>query len=215
MRDMGSLLAKLGWTPEGHRRQGLPVLPIAEAARQAQAGQVVKIRGRVHAAEQGGLIAPFSGRIVVSARVQYLKRSDVASETAFGLTRGSTDDWNAELDERRAVPFWVDDGTSRALVLVEGADVSAPLEEVEVPPHMRDAVHAFLSDRVVVRAPVAPLAARLIEAAIAAGDRVEVIGPARLEPIEQRAQAYRDAAAPSLVFFAGHGPEGLLSIQKL
>jgi hypothetical protein len=217
-RPIGNLLANLGWTREGQRRQDLAVTPIAEALARAGDGQVVKIRGRVVAAAEGTVVAPFTGRRAVAAHVRYLKRS--AARVPGLLARAPIDDWNAELDEHREVPFWIDDGTGLALVLVHVASVVAPFEDVVVPPAMRVAAGAFLEDRGVVRAPSAD-DARTLEALIAPGDGVEVVGPARREAVDRGpagpsgpGPAYRDAAPPSLVLFAGEGAEGMLSVRK-
>lgn len=205
MRKIGPLLAKLGWTPEGHRRQGLPVV----CAAQAQAGQVVKIRGRVAASEEGTLVGPFSGRPAVALQVQYLKHSPVPAETDLGVGRHILDEWIVELEERKIVPFWVADDTARALVLPAEATFMAALEAVQIPASMRILADTFLRERRVMRGN-----ARTLEAIIAPGDVVEVIGPARRESLEHGG-GYRDSALPTLVLHATEGPEGALTIQKL
>jgi hypothetical protein len=169
----------------------------------------VKIRGRVAPSPQGTLVAPFTGRPAVAVQVQFLKQSAVLPDDG----RGAVAEWNTELDERKIVPFWVEDETGRALVLTDGADFTAALEPVEVPPSMRPFTNAFLDQHGVIRAS-AQLAAKMLEACIGPGDRVEVIGPARRESLEHGG-GYREGALPTLVLHAADGPEGALTVQKL
>jgi hypothetical protein len=146
-------------------------------------------------------------------RSQYLKHSPVPTETVLGVTRPIVEEWNVELDDRRVVPFWIEDGTGRALVLADDAAIAAPPAAVEVAAAMRGAVNAFLDRHSVIRAPK-PEGARMTEESIAPGDLVEIVGPVRHEPLE-RATGYRDSATPTLVFFGAEGPEGALTIQKV
>lgn len=222
MRNMGNLLAKLGWTPEGHRRQSLPVLGIAEALASvaahdggpATAGQTVRIRGRV-VANEGGIVAPFSGRRVVAVRARYLKHSPVPAQGALGVTKQTLGEWNLELDERHISAFWIADGSGHALVQAEGADISAPEEEVAISPAMRETVNRYLDEHGVIRAMLHG-GGRMTETCVSPGDQVEIIGPARRESIEHpRAAGYRELALPSLVVFAAEGPKGALTVQRL
>jgi len=130
-----------------------------------------ELHGR--AAEKGELVAPFTGRPCVYYR--YLVEEEVRSSRRRRrwrtLEKGSSEAW----------PFYLDDGTGRALVDPRGATLDLPRDYRAVDPPLTGPAGAFLEERGIRTRGFLGFRKRLrlTEWHIAPGEEIYVLGVAR------------------------------------
>lgn len=172
-----------------------PTSPIA----QAPGNQLVEIKGRVAASEQGVLQTPFSGRHAVWCRVtvQELRSS------------GESTYWHTILTEVDARHFMVDDSSGQlARVLPQAANVMLDKQNISSSGTFKDAAPhllAFVQSR--GKSSTSWLgfnkSMRYEEELIAPGDPIYALGPSRRDAGPPVHDGYRMAPGSQLVMFAG------------
>ena len=172
-----------------------PTSPIA----QAPGNQLVEIKGRVAASEQGVLQTPFSGRHAVWCRVtvQELRSS------------GKSTYWHTILTEVDARHFMVDDSSGQlARVLPQAANVMLDKQNISSSGTFKDAAPhllAFLQSR--GKSSTSWLgfnkSMRYEEELIAPGDPIYALGPSRRDAGPPVHDGYRMSPGSQLVMFAG------------
>ena len=180
------------------RRQRILATPTSPIA-QAPGNQLVEIKGRIAATEQGVLQAPFSGRFAVWCRVtvQELRSS------------GKSTYWHTILTEVDGRHFHVDDGSGQlARVLPQAANVILDKQSVSSSGTFKDPaphVLAFLQSR--GKSSTSWLgfnkSMRYEEELLSPGDPLYALGPSRRDAGPPVQDGYRMAPGSQLVLFAG------------
>jgi len=202
------VVAMLGNMKNLERRKRIlatPTTPIARAP-----GGVVEIKGRILPSEQGLVVAPFSGRQVVYARVLIEEYR----------SSGKSGRWVTVFNQAQAREFLIDDGSGQtARVRIGGANVILDRQKVassgtfnDPPPHLQQFLAAVgLSSTSWLGF---NKAMRYEEEVLCPGDPIYALGPSQRVQGPPVHDGYRMAPSTSLVVFAGHGNEGELIVTN-
>lgn len=180
------------------RIMGTPTSPIGQATGQGR----VEIKGNVAAGEEGLLQAPFSGRycVWVCVTVQEHRSS------------GRSSYWATIVNETDFRPFYVEDGSGRARVMPQGAEVILESQNIstsgtfnDAPPHLQQ----FLVSRGLSTTSFLGFnkSIRYNEQALVVGDPLYAIGASHREVGPPVHDGYRMVPGSQLVMYAGQGED--------
>jgi hypothetical protein len=174
-----------------------PTSPIAQAPGHGP----VEVKGRIVPSEQGVLVAPFSGKQVVWAKITIQEWRQ----------RGRSGSFVTILDEIDARIFHVDDGSGQhARILSQGAHMMLDAQQVASSGTFNDAsphLLAFAASRGIRTTSWLGLnkSMKFTEELLLPGDNLYALGPSRREPGPPVSDGYRMVPASQLVLFAGAG----------
>ena len=187
------------------RRKRILATPTSPV-RQAMGGRV-EIKGHIAPSEDGLVMAPFSGREVVWARV-----------TVERITGGTSSSSSVVLSKVDSRPFFVDDDSGEvARILPQGANVVVDKAVVssgfrQPPPHIEDFMRArdlsttdFFGGRKTMI---------YIEELLAPGDALYAVGPSRRDPGPPVSDGTGVAPSSQLVMYADPGARGELILTN-
>jgi hypothetical protein len=179
-----------------------PTSPVRQAM-----GGLVEIKGHIAPSEDGLVMAPFSGREVVWARV-----------TVERITGGTGSSSSVVLSKVDSRPFFVDDDSGEvARILPQGANVVVDKAVVssgfrQPPPHIEDFMRArslsttdFFGGRKTMS---------YIEELLAPGDVLYAHGPSRRDPGPPVSDGTGVAPSSQLVMYADPGAHGELILTN-
>ncbi len=179
-----------------------PTSPVRQAI-----GGLVEIKGHIAPSEDGLVMAPFSGREVVWARV-----------TVERVTGGTSSSSSVVLSKVDSRPFFVDDDSGEvARILPQGANVVVEKAVVssgfrQPPPHIEDFMRArdlsttdFFGRRKTMS---------YIEELLAPGDALYAHGPSRRDPGPPVNDGTGVAPSSQLVMYADPGAHGELILTN-
>lgn len=174
-----------------------PTTPIAQAA----GGNVVEVKGRIFPSEQGVLVAPFSGRQVVYARVLIEEYR----------SSGKSGRWVTVFNQAQTREFMIDDGSgSYARVRVGSANVVLERQKVassgtfnDAPPHLA----GFLAAHGLASTSWLGLnkSMRYEEEVLCPGDPIYALGPSQRTSGPPVHDGYRMVPTSELLLFAADG----------
>ncbi len=183
-----------------------PTTPIA----QAPGGHVVEVKGRIFPSEQGVLVAPFSGRQVVYARI-------VIQEYR---SSGRSGRWVTVFNQMQAREFMIDDGTGQyARVRIGGANIVLDRQKVassgtfnDAPPHLAGflAAHGMSTTSWLGF----NKSMRYEEEVLCPGDPIYALGPSQRTQGPPVNDGYRMVPTSELMMFAAPGPQGELIVTN-
>ena len=205
---IGAIIAVVGMKNLARRKRILdtPTSPI----RQAQGGGLVEIKGRILPSEQGLVMAPFSGRHAVWARITVQEQRSSGRNTY----------WKTVANETDTRSFFVDDGSGElarvlpmaANVILEAQAVASSGTFKDAPPHLE----AFLQSRGLKSTGLLGFnkQMRYHEEILAPGDPVYALGPSRRDPGPPVNDGYRMVPSSQLVMHAMPGNAGELILTN-
>lgn len=181
------------------RRQRIIATPTSPIAH-APGNQLVEIKGRIVAGEQGVVQTPFSGRLAVWTRVTVQELRST----------GKNSYWHTLHTEMDGRPFLIDDGSGQlARIMPQGANVMLDRVNIASSGTFNDAqphLEAFLAMRGLKSTSWLGFnkSMRYEEELLAPGDPVYALGPSRRDPGPPVSDGYRMVPGTQLVMF--HGP---------
>lgn len=183
-----------------------PTTPIAHAP----GGTVVEVKGRIFPSEQGVLVAPFSGRQVVYARLLIEEYR----------SSGKSGRWVTVFNQAQWREFMIDDGSGHfARVKIDGANVVLDRQKVatsgtfnDAPPHLEQFLRTYgLSSTSWLGF---NKSMRYEEELLVPGDPIYVLGPSQRMAGSPVNDGYRMLPSSVLVMFAAQGPTGELIVTN-
>jgi hypothetical protein len=201
---MVMVLSNLNNLARRKRILATPTSPVRQAM-----GGLVEIKGHIAPSEEGLVVAPFSGREVVWARV-----------TVERVTGGTSSSSSVVLSKVDSRPFFVDDDSGEvarilpqgANVVVDKAVVSSSFRQQPPPPHIEDFMRASglsSTDFFGVRKTMS-----YIEELLAPGDALYAVGPSRRDPGRPVSDGTGVAPSSQLVMYADPGAHGELILTN-